>query len=107
MVVVGQGVEIGDDTTIFPGVFIGDPVRIGNRCLIYPNITILRGYLIGNDVSIHPGSIIGGDGFGFVRDGSLSVKIPQTGKVQIDDHVEIGANNCIYHPSPILAGGII
>ncbi len=95
MVVVGQGAEIGDETTIFPGVFIGERVRIGNRCIIYPNVTILRDCLIGNDVIIHPGSVIGGDGFGFVRDGAVSIKIPQTGKVQIDDHVEIGANNCI------------
>jgi len=95
MVVVGEGTQIGDETTIFPNAFIGERVRIGNRCLIYPNVTILRDCLIGNDVIIHSGSVIGGDGFGYVRDGSASVKIPQTGKVQIDDHVEIGANNCI------------
>jgi UDP-3-O-[3-hydroxymyristoyl] glucosamine N-acyltransferase len=95
MVYVGQGAEIGDDTTLFPGVFVGDDVKIGKRCLIYPNVAILKGCVIGNDVIIHPGSVIGGDGFGFVRDGAVSVKIPQTGIVQIDDHVEIGANNCI------------
>ncbi|MDQ1334257.1 MAG: UDP-3-O-acylglucosamine N-acyltransferase [Thermodesulfobacteriota bacterium] len=95
MVYVGQGAEIQDGTTLFPGVFVGDGVKIGKRCLIYPNVTILRGCIIGNDVIIHPGSVIGGDGFGFVRDGAVSVKIPQTGIVQIDDYVEIGANNCI------------
>jgi len=95
MVYVGQGAEIKEGTTLFPGVFVGDGVKIGERCLIYPNVSILRGCIIGNDVIIHSGSVIGGDGFGFVRDGAVSVKIPQTGIVQIDDHVEIGANNCV------------
>ncbi|MCF8144481.1 MAG: UDP-3-O-(3-hydroxymyristoyl)glucosamine N-acyltransferase [Deltaproteobacteria bacterium] len=95
MAYVDQGAEIGDGTTLFPGVFIGEGVKIGRRCLIYPNVAILRGCLIGNDVIIHPGSVIGADGFGFVRDGVASVKIPQTGIVQIDDRVEIGSNNCI------------
>jgi len=95
MVYVGQGAEVGDGTTLYPGVFVGEGVKIGKRCLVYPNVTIMKGCILGNDVIIHPGSVIGGDGFGFVRDGAVSVKIPQTGIVQIDDCVEIGANNCI------------
>ena len=86
---------IGDEVILFPGVFIGDRVKIGNRALIYSNVSVLQDCLIGNDVIIHAGTVIGSDGFGFVRDGSKSVKIPQTGIVQIDDQVEIGACNCI------------
>jgi len=95
MVYVGRGVEIGDGTTIFPGVYVGEGVKIGRETIVYPNVTILRDCLIGNHVILHSGTVIGSDGFGFVRDGSSAVKIPQTGIVQIDDHVEIGANNCI------------
>lgn len=94
-VYVGEGAVIGDEVVLFPGVFIGDRVHIGNRSLVYPNVSILHDCLIGNDVIIHAGTTIGSDGFGFVRDGSTNVKIPQTGIVQIDDSVEIGANNCI------------
>ncbi|MBW2029266.1 MAG: UDP-3-O-(3-hydroxymyristoyl)glucosamine N-acyltransferase [Deltaproteobacteria bacterium] len=94
-VYIGKDVEIGDDATIFPGVFIGDRVRIGPRTVIYPNVTILEDSLIGKDVIIHAGCVIGSDGFGFVRDGTRSVKIPQIGMVQIDDEVEIGANTTI------------
>jgi UDP-3-O-[3-hydroxymyristoyl] glucosamine N-acyltransferase len=50
---------------------------------------------IGHNVVIHAGTVIGSDGFGFVRDGAVSVKIPQVGTVRIDDDVEIGANSCI------------
>ena len=95
MVYVGSDAVIGDGTVLFPGVFVGDRVKIGDRSVIYPNATILEDCLIGSDVIIHSGVVIGADGFGYVKDGSRSVKIPQIGIVQIDDHVEIGANSCI------------
>jgi len=95
MVYVGEGASIGDEVILFPGVFIGDRVKIGKRTVIHPNVSILHDCIIGNDVIIHAGTVVGSDGFGFARDGSRSVKIPQTGFVQIDDDVEIGANNCI------------
>jgi UDP-3-O-[3-hydroxymyristoyl] glucosamine N-acyltransferase len=92
---VGEGAVIGDDAVLYPGVFVGDRVRIGNRTVLFPNVAVMNDCVIGNDVIIHAGSVIGSDGFGFVRDGPVNVKIPQMGIVQIDDHVEIGANNCI------------
>ncbi len=95
MVYVGEGSEIDDGSTLFPGVVIDEGVKIGKRTILYPNVTVLRDCVIGNDVIVHAGATIGSDGFGFVKDGSSSVKVPQTGIVQIDDHVEIGANNCI------------
>ncbi len=95
MVYVGKDAVIGDDAVLFPGVFIGDRVRIGARTILFPNVTILQDCVVGNDVTIHAGSVIGSDGFGYARDGAVSVKIPQMGYVQIDDDVEIGANNCI------------
>jgi len=95
LVYVGEKVVIGDNVILFPGVFVGDRVRIGNHTVIYPNVTIMQDCLIGNEVIIHAGSVIGSDGFGFVRDEGVNVKIPQIGMVQIDDRVEIGANNCI------------
>ena len=94
-VYIGEEAVIGDDVILFAGVFIGDRVKIGNRTVVYPNVSVLEDCVIGNDVIIHAGTVIGSDGFGFVRDGSTSVKIPQIGIVQIDDNVEIGANNCI------------
>jgi UDP-3-O-[3-hydroxymyristoyl] glucosamine N-acyltransferase len=94
-VYVGEGAEIGDDVILFPGVYVGDHVKMGDRTILFPNVTVLHHCIIGKDVIIHAGCVIGADGFGFVRDGSFNVKIPQTGIVQIDDHAEIGANSCI------------
>ena len=95
LVYVGEEALIGDNVIMFPGVFIGDRVKIGNGTVIYPNATILHDCQIGKNVIINAGTVIGSDGFGFVRDGPVSVKIPQIGMVQIDDDVEIGANSCI------------
>ena len=95
LVYVGEEALIGDNVIMFPGVFIGDRVKIGNGTIIYPNVTILHDCQIGKNVIINAGTVIGSDGFGFVRDGPVSVKVPQIGMVQIDDDVEIGANSCI------------
>jgi UDP-3-O-[3-hydroxymyristoyl] glucosamine N-acyltransferase len=95
LVYVGEKARIGDEVVLYPGVFVGDRVRIGNKTIVFPNVTIMPDCILGNEVIIHAGTVIGSDGFGFVRDGSRSVKVPQIGIVQIDDQVEIGANNCI------------
>jgi UDP-3-O-[3-hydroxymyristoyl] glucosamine N-acyltransferase len=95
MVYIGKEAVIGDGVTLYPGIFIGDRVRVGDRTIIYPNVSILRDCIIGKDVIIHAGCVIGSDGFGYVRDGSENVKVPQLGIVQIDDNVEIGANTTI------------
>ncbi len=94
-VYVGEEAVVGDHTTLCAGVFVGDRVRIGDGTVIHPNVSILHDCVIGNKVIIHAGTVIGSDGFGFVRDGKINVKIPQIGYVQIDDQVEIGANNTI------------
>jgi UDP-3-O-[3-hydroxymyristoyl] glucosamine N-acyltransferase len=95
LVYVGEDTAIGDHVVLFPGVFVGDRVKIGSNTVIYPNVTIMHGCRIGSEVIVHAGTVIGSDGFGFVRDGSVNVKIPQMGIVQIDDRVEIGANNAV------------
>ena len=94
-VYIADNVRIGNNVNIFPGVFIGNNCIIGDNTLIYANVTILNDTVIGKNVIIHSGSVIGSDGFGFEKDSSTRVKIPQKGIVQIDDNVEIGAGNCI------------
>jgi UDP-3-O-[3-hydroxymyristoyl] glucosamine N-acyltransferase len=94
-VYVGRESVIGEEVTVFPGVYIGDRVRVGEGTVIYPNVTIMSDCVIGRGVIIHAGTVIGSDGFGYTRDGDVSVKIPQTGIVEIEDNVEIGANSAI------------
>jgi|Deesub1362B_J571_1020462.scaffolds.fasta_scaffold03483_4 UDP-3-O-[3-hydroxymyristoyl] glucosamine N-acyltransferase len=94
-VTVEEGVQIGDRSCIYPGSYIGKDVVIGADVLIYPNVTVREGTRIGNRVIIQPGAVIGSDGFGFAQHNGVYYKIPQVGRVVIEDDVEIGANTCI------------
>ncbi len=93
--VIGADVVIGDNTIIGAGCFVGEKTTIGSDCLIAPNVTIMHHCKLGNKIILHPGVIIGGDGFGFQMTKQGIFKIPQTGIVQIDDNVEIGANSTV------------
>jgi len=95
MTVIGNHVTLGRQVWLHPGVIIADDVAIGNDVVIYPNVTIRERTIIGSRVIIHSGTVIGSDGFGFAPDGKTYHKLPHTGIVQIDDDVEIGANNTI------------
>ena len=45
---------------------------------------------------LHNGVVIGSDGFGYLEgDDGRRIKIPQTGRVVLEDDVEIGANSCV------------
>jgi len=89
------GAYVGDGTTILAGAFIGQNVEIGRNCLIYPSVTVREGSSIGDRVIIQPGAVIGADGFGFAKEGQTHYKVPQIGRVIIEDDVEIGANSTV------------
>jgi UDP-3-O-[3-hydroxymyristoyl] glucosamine N-acyltransferase len=93
-VVVGQGAEIGDGTRIGPNTVIGRGVAIGRDCEIGANVTITHA-LIGDSVVVLSGAQIGNPGFGFASSASGHVKIPQLGRVIIQDRCEIGACTAI------------
>ncbi|MEW6378869.1 MAG: UDP-3-O-(3-hydroxymyristoyl)glucosamine N-acyltransferase [bacterium] len=95
LAVIGREVRIGNNVQIYSGAFIGDFSQIGDGCIIYPNVTLYHHTLIGSSVIIHANTVIGSDGFGYVWDGQEHYKIPQTGRVIIEDAVEIGAGTTI------------
>lgn len=92
--VVGAEAEIGRDTVIGPNAVIGEKVAIGRNCSIGPNSSVLHA-LLGDHVIIHAGARIGCDGFGFIPGAQGLEKVPQIGRVILQDDVEIGANACI------------
>ena len=89
-VVIGPGAEIGDRTRIGPNSVIGRGVAIGKDCEIASNVTIAHAY-IGDSVLILPGAQIGQPGFGFASGAAGHVKVPQLGRVIVQDRAEIGA----------------
>ena len=92
---IGDSVTINEQVTVASGCSIGSNCRIGQGCSLFPNVTLYPGVILGERVTIHSGTVIGADGFGYVRDGDEQVKLPQTGNVEIGDDVEIGANSCV------------
>ena len=93
-VVVKDGVEIGENTFVGANTIIERGVSIGANSWIASNVTLAY-CLIGERVTIHTGVRIGQDGFGFAPGSPLHDKVPQLGRVIIDNDVEIGANTCI------------
>ena len=94
-VYIGDHCSIGDRVTLFPGVYIGEDSSIGEGSILYPNVSVYPGTVIGKQVILHSGVVVGSDGFGYVKEGKKNVKIPQVGRVEIEDDVEIGANTTI------------
>lgn len=90
LAVIGPDVEIGAGTIVGAGAVISANVRIGRDCNIGAG-TSIQFALIGNNVLIHPGCRIGQDGFGFIAGADGHLKVPQTGRVIIQNNVEIGA----------------
>jgi UDP-3-O-[3-hydroxymyristoyl] glucosamine N-acyltransferase len=93
--VIEEDVVIEEGTWIEPFCFIGKGSRVGSNCRLHPHVTLYAGAVLRNRVEIHSGAVIGGDGFGYVFGEGRQWKFPQTGKVTIDNDVEIGCNTTI------------
>lgn len=112
--VIDPSAEVSENVWIGASAVIGPSARIGEGVRIHPNVTIYEGVTIGKDSTIHSGAVIrerseigerciihnnvvvGCDGFGYAKDEQQSwLKIPQTGRVVIEDDVEIGAGTTI------------
>ena len=92
--VVGPRAEIGSGTRIGANAVIGAEVRVGRDSSVGAGATLIHA-LVGDRVTIHPGARIGQDGFGYVPGPGGHLKVPQIGRVIIQDDVEIGANTTI------------
>jgi UDP-3-O-[3-hydroxymyristoyl] glucosamine N-acyltransferase len=95
-VVIAEGCVIGSNVTLFPHVVLYPNVTIGDNVCVHSRVTIRESCRIGNRVILQNGAVIGSDGLGFAptKDGGF-FKIVQTGRVIIEDDVEVGANTTI------------
>jgi UDP-3-O-[3-hydroxymyristoyl] glucosamine N-acyltransferase len=92
--VIGPRAEIGSRTIVGATAVIGPDVRIGRDCSIGAGTSLIN-TLIGDRVIVHPGCHVGQDGFGYVMGSAGHLKVPQVGRVIIQDDVEIGAGTTI------------
>jgi UDP-3-O-[3-hydroxymyristoyl] glucosamine N-acyltransferase len=115
---VDPSADLGPSVAVAPFVFIGPHCHVGARSVLHPHVTLEQGARLGEDCEVHArvsirenvslgnrvivqnGAVVGSDGYGFARraDGSHE-KIPQVGRVVVEDDVEIGANTTIDRPA--------
>lgn len=95
-VVVGRNVEIAEGVVIHPNVSIYDDVTIGRDTVIHSGVSVRERTVVGERVIIYNNAVIGCDGFGYAKDEERRwLKIPQAGRVVLEDDVEIGAGTTI------------
>ncbi len=89
---IADRVIAGRNLTVYPGCYVASGCVIGDDVTLYPNVVIYENTVLGNRVAIHAGTVIGEDGLGYAPVNKKWIKIPQIGRVEIGDDVEIGAN---------------
>ncbi|HSP62208.1 MAG TPA: UDP-3-O-(3-hydroxymyristoyl)glucosamine N-acyltransferase [Pyrinomonadaceae bacterium] len=95
-VVIGKNAEIGERVRLHPNVTIYENASIGADSEIHSGVAIRENSVLGRRVIVHNNTCIGSDGFGFAKDEARRwLKIPQTGRVVLEDDVEIGAGTTI------------
>jgi UDP-3-O-[3-hydroxymyristoyl] glucosamine N-acyltransferase len=94
--VIGKGCIIGDRVTLHPHVVLYPGVSVGDDSALHSAVVVREACEIGRRVIRQNGVVVGSDGFGFAptKDGAF-YKICQTGRVLIEDDVEIGANTTV------------
>jgi UDP-3-O-[3-hydroxymyristoyl] glucosamine N-acyltransferase len=93
--VIESRAVIGERTHLQARAFVGRGARIGEDCWLMPGVTVAAECVVKNRVRLQPGVVIGSDGFGYEFVAGRHEKVPQIGKVTIEDDVEIGANSTI------------
>ncbi|HRZ16048.1 MAG TPA: UDP-3-O-(3-hydroxymyristoyl)glucosamine N-acyltransferase [Candidatus Hydrogenedentes bacterium] len=93
--VVEAGAVLGDGVVLFPGAYIGADCRVGEGTVVHPNAVLREETIVGRGCIIHAGACLGSDGFGFVPMGGAWHKVPQVGRVELGDEVEIGSNTTV------------
>ena len=93
--VVGESTRIEAGAVLHAGVVVGARCRVGPGSVIYPRAVLYDDTELGARVTVHAGAVLGADGFGYATRGGALVKVPQVGRVVVEDDVEIGANTTI------------
>ena len=90
--VVGARAVVGPRSVLWAQVYVGEDCVLGEDVWLFPQVVLYPRTQLGARVRIHSGTVIGSDGFGYVQDGPVHLKVPQVGWVIIGEDVEIGAN---------------
>lgn len=90
--VVGGGTVLGDGVVIGAACVLGEGCSLGEQTELKPHVVLYPGTSLGQRCLVHAGVVLGGDGFGFAVQAGRHRKVPQVGRLVVEDDVEIGAN---------------
>jgi len=93
--VVGEGTRIGAGAILEAHAAIGNECVVGDGAWLHPHVVLYDRTVLGARVEVHSGAVLGADGFGYAPTPAGIAKVPQVGRVVIEDDVEIGANTCV------------
>ena len=97
--VIGPGCVVAAGCVLHPGVVLLEDVHLGRFCEIHANAVLHPGARLGDGCVVHSGAVIGSEGFGFVPTPAGWRKMPQTGRVVLEDGVEVGCGSMIDRPA--------
>lgn len=92
---IGANAVVEENVYVYPFVYVGEHAHISQGTILYPHVVVMAGTYLGKNCILQPGAVIGAEGFGYYAEKNHMQKIPQIGRVHIEDEVEIGANTCI------------
>jgi UDP-3-O-[3-hydroxymyristoyl] glucosamine N-acyltransferase len=93
--VIESGVVVGERVHLQARVFLGRGARVGDDCWLMPGVTVTAECVLNKRIRLHAGVVVGSDGFGYEFLKGRHEKVPQLGRVVIEDDVEIGANSTL------------
>ena len=93
--VIEDGAVLEDEVTVGAGCVVGEGCRLGRASELKPRVVLYPGTRLGANCLVHAGVVLGGDGYGFATSDGEHHKVPQLGRVVLEDDVEIGANSTV------------
>ncbi len=93
--IIETGAQVGPGVVLQAQVYVGRSAVIGPDCWLMPHSSVMEYCSLGRRVRLHSGVVVGSDGFGYDTHKGVHEKIPQIGRVVVEDDVEIGANTTV------------
>jgi UDP-3-O-[3-hydroxymyristoyl] glucosamine N-acyltransferase len=94
-VVVGTGSRVEAGAALHAFVAVGRGCTVGQGAVLHPHAVLYDGTEVGARSIVHAGVVLGADGFGYATHGGVHHKVPQIGRVVLEEDVEVGANATI------------
>jgi UDP-3-O-[3-hydroxymyristoyl] glucosamine N-acyltransferase len=93
--VVGARARLGRGSAVLARAVVGEGCVVGEDTVLHPGVVLYPGTELGARVVVHANAVLGSDGFGYASGPEGHLKIPQVGRVVVEDDVEIGAGACV------------